>query len=78
MTEEKIFVYKLFLSFNISDFSLFFYVKTAPLPPFEKRSPPLSQQSPLKIMASQQLLTVVTVFVTDEKLRSTIIMTANT
>ena len=29
MTEKYVFVYKLFLSLNISDFSLFFYVKTA-------------------------------------------------
>ena len=28
MTEKNIFVYKLFLSLNISDFSLFFYVKS--------------------------------------------------
>ena len=29
MTEKNIFIYKLFLSLNISDFSLFFYIKTA-------------------------------------------------
>ena len=29
MREKNIFIYKLFLSLNISDFSLFFYIKTA-------------------------------------------------
>ena len=32
MTEKNIFVYKLFLSLIISEFSLFFYVKTATPP----------------------------------------------
>ena len=32
MTDENIFVYKLLLSLNISDFNLFFYVKTAIAP----------------------------------------------
>ena len=44
MTEKKFFAYKLFLSWNISDFIFFFFVKIAP-PPW-KKSPPLSQQSP--------------------------------
>ena len=42
MTEENIFAYKLFLSLNISDFSLSFMWKLHPRP--ENRSP-LSQQS---------------------------------
>ena len=46
MTEKNIFVYKLFLSLNISDFSLMFYVKTATPP--EKGQLPLSQQPPSK------------------------------
>ena len=48
MTEKHIFVYKLFLSLNTSDFSLFFYVKIA-TPTLEKGHLPLSQQPPLKI-----------------------------
>ena len=46
MTKKIIFIYKLLLSLNVSDFS-FFYVKTA-TPPW-KKSPPFSQQAPLKI-----------------------------
>ena len=45
MTEKNIFTYKLFLSWNISDF--IFYVKIATTP--EKSYPPLSQQSHLKV-----------------------------
>ena len=45
MIEKNIFVYKLFLSLNTRDFSLFFYVKTeTPL----KRPLPLSQQTPFE------------------------------
>ena len=46
MTDKSIFVYKLLLSLNISDFSLFFYVKTGT--PW-KIHLSLSQQPPLKI-----------------------------
>ena len=45
MTWKNIFAYQLFLSLNIADFSLLFYVKIAS----SKRSPPLSTQPPLKI-----------------------------
>ena len=45
MTKKIIFIYKLLLSLNVSDFS-FFYVKTA-TPPW-KKSPPFSQQPPSK------------------------------
>ena len=38
MTEKTIFVYKLFLSLNISDFGLFFMQKLHPSPP-EKSHP---------------------------------------
>ena len=44
-TEQRILVYKLFLSLNISDFSLSFVKK---LQPPWKKSPPLSQQPPSK------------------------------
>ena len=49
MTEKNIFAYKLFLTLNISDFSLFFMWQLQPLP--EKSHPPLSQQPPLKVEA---------------------------
>ena len=42
MTEKNIFAYELFLSLNISDFSLFFMQKLQPPP--EKSQPPLSKQ----------------------------------
>ena len=45
MTEKNIFVYKLLLSLNISDFGLFFKEK---LQPRGKGHPPLSQQTPSK------------------------------
>ena len=46
MTEKNIFVYKLFLSLNISDFSLSFYVKPAAPPTSPpKKSPPFSPLS---------------------------------
>ena len=45
MTKKIIFIYKLLLSLNVSDFS-FFYVITA-TPPW-KKSPPFSQQPPSK------------------------------
>ena len=48
MTEKNIFAYKLFLLLNISDFNLFFYVKIA-WKIMWKKSPPLSQQPPLKV-----------------------------
>ena len=44
MTEKNIFVYKLFLSINISDFSYFLCKTVTPSP--LKKSPPLSQQLP--------------------------------
>ena len=47
MTEKSIFAYKLFLTLNISDFSLFFMWQLQPLP--EKSHSPLSQQPPLKV-----------------------------
>ena len=47
MTEKNIFAYRLFLSLNISDFNLFFCENCNPSP--EKKSPPLSQQPPLKV-----------------------------
>ena len=45
MTKKNILAYKL-LSLNISDFNLFLYENCNPP---EKKSPPLSQQSPLKV-----------------------------
>ena len=48
MTEKNIFAYKLFLLLNISDFNFFFYVKIA-WKIMWKKSPPLSQQPPLKV-----------------------------
>ena len=45
-TEQRILVYKLFLSLNIPDSSLFFVEKLQP-PPLEKSRPPLCQQLPL-------------------------------
>ena len=45
MTEKNIFAYKLFLSLNISDFNLLCDNCT----PSRKKSPPLSQQPPLKV-----------------------------
>ena len=45
MTDKNIFIYKLLLSLNISDISLFFYVKTATP---EKSHLALFQQPPLK------------------------------
>ena len=49
MTEKNIFVYKVFLLLNISDFS-YFLCKNCdlPLPPPLKKSPPLSKQPPSK------------------------------
>ena len=44
MIEKNIFVYKPFFLLNSSDFSLFFYVKTAT--PLKKLAPPPSQQPP--------------------------------
>ena len=48
MTKKNIFVYKLFLSLNISNFSLFFVSKLQPLPekghPFFPSNPPLKTQ----------------------------------
>ena len=50
MTEKNIFAYKLFLSLNISDFSLFFMWKLQPV--LKKITPPsLSQQPPSKSWA---------------------------
>ena len=52
ITEKNIFVYKLFLSLNISDFSSFFcknYNPSPPLPPPLKKLPLLFQQPPLKV-----------------------------
>ena len=46
MTEENIYIYKLFLSLICQ--ILVFYVKSAP-PPEKSHIPPLSQQLPLKI-----------------------------
>ena len=40
MAEKNIFAYKLFLSLNISDFNLFFYVKIATPLKKRKKSPP--------------------------------------
>ena len=47
MTEKNIFVYKHFLSLNISDFSLIFFCKTANPP--EKSYPLFSSNLPLKV-----------------------------
>ena len=48
MTEKKIFVFKLFLTINVSDFGLLFYVKTPPplkkVFPFFPNNPPLGVQ----------------------------------
>ena len=44
MTEQSVLAYKLFLSLNIPDFSLFF-VEKLQTPP-EKSHPPFSQQPP--------------------------------
>ena len=47
-TEQRILFYKLFLSLNFADFSLFFVEKLQlPTVP-EKSQPPLSKQPPLK------------------------------
>ena len=46
MTQQRILVYKLFLSLNIPNFSLFFVIKLQPTP--EKSHHLLSQQPPLK------------------------------
>ena len=51
MTEKNIFVYKLSLSLNISDFSSFFNVKIAT--PREKCHPLFPSKSPLKLMSFQ-------------------------
>ena len=51
MTEKNIFAYKLFVSINISDFTLYFMWQMQPPPhphPPEKSHPPLSQQPPSK------------------------------
>ena len=48
MTETNIFVYKRFLSLNISDFS-FFFVKTVTAPNHEKGHPIFPSKPPLKI-----------------------------
>ena len=48
MTETNIFVYKRFLSLNISDFS-FFFVKTVTAPTHEKGHPIFPSKPPLKI-----------------------------
>ena len=48
MAEKNIFAYKLFLSLNISDFNLLFFLKIANCP-LKSHPPPLSQQAPLKI-----------------------------
>ena len=45
MAEKNIFVYKPFLSLNISDFSLFL-CKNCNRPPLSKRSPPLFPSHP--------------------------------
>ena len=48
MKKKNIFVYQLFLSLNISDFSLLFYVKIAP-PPLQKGHPLFPTNPPIKI-----------------------------
>ena len=61
ITEKNIFVYELFLMKNISDFSLFFYVETAPTtPPSLKMSPTLFKQFSLKteILSSPPFLEI--------------------
>ena len=63
ITEKNIFVYKIFLSLNISDFSLYFMWK---LQPISKRSPTLSHQpssenqGPVKPMLFQNSVAVPT------------------
>ena len=47
-TKQRILVYKLFLSLNIPDFSLFFVKKLQPPPPPQKSHPYLSEQPPSK------------------------------
>ena len=47
--DKKIFVYKLLLSLNISDFSLFLCQNCTPLPPLEKSRPLFPNNPPLKI-----------------------------
>ena len=49
MTEKNIFAYKVFLLLNISDFNFVFMWKLHPPPSPWKKSPPLSQQPPLKV-----------------------------
>ena len=61
ITEKNIFVYELFLTINISDFSLLFYVETAPTtPPSLKMSPTLLKQFSLKteILSSPPFLEI--------------------
>ena len=48
MTVKNIFVYKLFLLLNISNFSLFFFLKKLE-PPTEKNTPLFSSNPPLKV-----------------------------
>ena len=48
MPEKNIFVYKLSLSLNISDFSLFFVKTATALEKVTPSPPPLFQQPPLK------------------------------
>ena len=45
-TEQRILFYKLFLSLNFADFSLFFVEKLQPPPPLKKVNPPF-QATPL-------------------------------
>ena len=51
MIEKNIFVYKLFLSLKVSDFSLFFFVK---LQPPRKKLPPSFPAIPLSKLRSCQ------------------------
>ena len=61
ITERNIFVYEILLTINISDFSLLFYVETAPTtPPSLKMSPTLFKQFSLKteILSSPPFLEI--------------------
>ena len=53
MTEQRVLVYKLFLSLNIPDFSLFFVEKLQPSPLKKFTPPPSFPASPSKKQSRQ-------------------------
>ena len=59
ITEKNIFLYKLFLSLNIWDFSLFFCKNCTPPPPKKQRYPTLFQQPPLSTLRGGGVVVVV-------------------